>query len=263
MTEASFDHFLTVAHQCADAARQAVLPHFRMGLETLSKSDDSPVTLADRQAEDVMRTLIKKHYPHHSMWGEEGGQEGTMDAEWLWVIDPIDGTRSFVTGRPSFCTLISLFHYGRPVLGLIDQPVTEERWTGIKGQPSRYHSPRLAGKIGTRKHTALRDAELSCTSPDILRPEKKAGFHALQKATRRTSWGGDAYAFGLLSLGQIDIIAEDTMKPWDWAALVPVIEGAGGTITDWKGQPLHLESDGTVLACGNPTLLPHIIETLS
>lgn len=263
MSQSSLSHFLTIAEQCADIARETVMPYFRQPLSIDAKGDDSPVTLADRQTEEKMRRFLSEQCPHHSILGEEGGHNGALDDEWLWVLDPIDGTRAFVTGRPTFCTLIALLHRGTPVLGIIDQPATGERWVGVEGQATLYRSAHFPGHIGTRTRASLGDAELSCTAPEIIRPEMRPAFEKLQHATRRTSWGGDAYAFGLLTLGCIDIITEDTMKPWDWAALVPIVTGAGGRMTDWRGNPLRLDGDGTVLACGDPSLLPEVVHTLS
>ncbi|MBM3096486.1 inositol monophosphatase family protein [Gluconobacter cerinus] len=262
MSETVLEKALVVAEACADAARETVIPHFRTSLQADAKSDDSPVTVADRAAEKVMRSILEDALPEHAILGEESGMSGHK-GDWLWVLDPIDGTRAFLTGRPTFGTLISLFHKGRPVLGLIDQPLTGERWIGLAGQRTRFVSTRLPGQIGTRACPVLGQAELSCTSPEIMTPDHAPRFANLQKQVRRTSWGGDCYAYGLLALGQIDVIAECTMNPWDWGALVPVIEGAGGSITDWQGKPLSLESDGTVLACGNPALLTDIVNHLS
>ncbi|QDH15750.1 inositol monophosphatase family protein [Oecophyllibacter saccharovorans] len=249
---------LALAERCAELARETVYPHFRQVLQVNTKADASPVTVADRLAEQEMRRLISRSFPHHGILGEEEGPTGRTEAEltateWLWVLDPIDGTRAFVTGRPTFCTLISLFHRGVPVLGVIDQPITRERWIGVRGQPTRYVAE-LPGRPGTRQSVTLEMAELSCTAPEIIRPERQADFRRLAGRVNRVSWGGDAYAYGLLALGQIDLIAEDTLKPWDWGALVPVIEGAGGTITDWQGRPLSLQSDGSVLASANSPL---------
>lgn len=253
--------FLPLAERCADAARAVIRPYFRQRLEVVSKQDDSPVTLADRQAEQAMRAILEEAVPGHAILGEEEGQSGLQNAEWLWVLDPIDGTRSFVTGRPSFCTLISLFHHGKPVLGLIDQPITGERWCGVAGAPTRYVSA-LPGTPRTRQNVSLQNAEMSCTAPEIISPAHVPQFETLVQSVKRISWGGDAYAYGLLALGQIDLIAEDTLKPWDWGALVPVIEGAGGCITDWQGKPLTLESEGSVLACGNRLLQQAALERL-
>ncbi len=262
MTETVLQTAIETATACADIARRTVLPHFRTSLRADAKSDDSPVTIADRQAEQAMRSILEARLPEHAILGEEAGMSGAS-SDWLWVLDPIDGTRAFLTGRPTFGTLIALFHKGRPVLGLIDQPVTGERWIGVSGRPTLFQSDRLPGTIGTRACPAAAEAELSCTAPEIMTAEHAPRFANLQKHTRRTSWGGDCYAYGLLALGQIDVIAECTMKPWDWGALVPVVEGAGGRITDWQGNPLTLESDGTVLACGDATLLPEIVRHLS
>ncbi|MBF0888170.1 MULTISPECIES: inositol monophosphatase family protein [Gluconobacter] len=262
MTENVLQSAIDAATACADIARKTVLPYFRTSLRADAKSDDSPVTIADRQAEQAMRDILTERLPEHAILGEESGMSGT-NGDWLWVLDPIDGTRAFLTGRPTFGTLISLFHKGRPVLGLIDQPVTGERWIGVSGRPTQFLSDRLPGTIGTRPCPNAAEAELSCTAPEIMTAAHAPRFANLQKHTRRTSWGGDCYAYGLLALGQIDVIAECTMNPWDWGALVPVVEGAGGRITDWQGQRLTLESDGTVLACGDATLLPELVHHLS
>ncbi|MDF7674550.1 histidinol phosphate phosphatase [Acetobacteraceae bacterium ESL0709] len=263
MKHHDLDHFAAVAQECAEAARRCVTPYFRANLAIESKEDKSPVTKADREAEQAMRAILTRHFPHHGILGEETGQAGNLSDEWLWILDPIDGTRSFVTGRPAFCTLIALCHEGKPVLGIIDQPITEERWVGLEGQETRFFSARLPGIAGTRRCPALKQADLSCTSPDIIRPDYQQRFESLRKNVGRTSWGGDAYGYGLLTLGQIDLIAEDTLKLWDWAALVPVIKGAGGSITDWNGHELTLASDGSVLACGDPALLKEAVKALS
>ncbi|POF64283.1 histidinol phosphate phosphatase [Novacetimonas maltaceti] len=253
--------FIAAAQAAADVAACIVRPFFRAGVPADDKADQSPVTIADRTAERAIRAVIGERLPHHGIMGEEFGIE-RPDAAYRWVIDPVDGTRAFLTGRPTFGTLIALLHEGVPVLGIIDQPVTGERWIGVRGEPTRYLS-RLAGQAGTRPCPALDRAELSCTSPEILEGSHRARWDALSRAVKRVSWGGDCYAYGLLALGQVDVIAECTMKPWDWAALVPVVEGAGGSMTDWAGQPLRLDGDGTVLALGNPALLPQACRLLA
>ena len=252
---------LRTARLCADRARKAVSPHFRSGLTVDDKSDESPVTRADREAETAMRTLIEQHHPDHAILGEEFGFSG-VKSDFVWVLDPIDGTRAFITGRPSFATLVALFYKGRPVLGIIDQPFTQERWIGVEGEKTIFESSHMPGAAGTRPCLALDRAELSCTSPDMLVSPYDRRFAGLKSTTRRTSWGGDAYGYGLLALGQLDIIAECTMKPWDWGALVPVVAGAGGIVTDWQGNELTLDSDGTVLACGDRALLPQAVASL-
>lgn len=244
--------YLAVAEAAADAAGAVIRPLFRSSLLVEAKGDASPVTEADRGAERAMRTLLSERLPAHGIWGEEYGPD-RIDAEWVWLLDPIDGTRAFVTGRAQFGTLIGLLHRGRPVLGIIDQPTTGERWIGAGGT-TRFRAP-MGGRIGCRPCAAVGDAELSCTSPDMFLPPDQPRFARLRHAARRVTWGGDCYAYGLLALGLVDIVCDATMKPWDWAALVPVVEGAGGRVTDWAGQPLRLDSAGDVLAVGDPGLL--------
>lgn len=236
-------------------------PLFRTALVVEAKGDDSPVTLADRAAEAAIRAFLRERFPDHGLLGEEGGAE-KPEAEFLWVVDPVDGTRAFVTGRPLFGTLIGLLHRGRPILGILDQPVTGERWIGFAGEPTRFRGP-FGGQIGCRPCPQVAAAEVSCTSPDLFAPGRAARFARLKAAARRVSWGGDCYAYGLLALGAIDIVVDDTMKPWDWAALVPVVEGAGGRVTDWSGRPLALDSGGDVLAVGDPALLPEAVRLLA
>ncbi len=243
---------LDTAIAAADLARSVILPFFRAGVRADLKGDESPVTIADRDAEQAMRALLLDRLPECGVLGEEFGLD-RPEARLRWVLDPIDGTRAFLTGRPTFGTLIGLLDDGVPVLGIIDQPATGERWIGVAGQPTRFEST-LGGRAGTRACAALADAELSCTDPAMMTDDSAARFAALQGATRRTSWGGDCYAYGLLALGQIDVIAERTMKVWDWTAIVPVVEGAGGRVTDWHGRPLRPDSDGTVLAVGDGRL---------
>ncbi len=245
--------FRATAEAAAEAAGAVIRPLFRSQLLVEAKGDASPVTEADKAAERVIRALIAERHPDHGVIGEEYG-ETRPDAEWVWVLDPIDGTRAFVTGRPLFGTLIGLLHRGRPVLGLIDQPATGERWIGIDGQRTEFRST-MGGAIGCRPCARLGDAELSCTSPDMFDADTAPRFAAVKAAARRTTWGGDCYAYGLLALGLVDAVVDATMKPWDWAALVPIIEGAGGSCTDWAGRPLRLDSDGTVLALGDRALL--------
>ena len=251
---------LEAAAAAADAAAAAIRPFYRTPLTADLKPDQSPVTLADQSAEAAMRALLAARFPAHGIMGEEAGLD-RPGARHLWVLDPIDGTRAFITGRPTFGTLIALLEDGRPVLGLIDQPITGERWIGAAGRRTLFHGRH--GQVGTRPCPTLAAAELSCTAPEIFTPAETERWRRLQSATRRTSWGGDCYAYGLIALGSIDIIAEAGLKPWDWAALVPILEGAGARITDWSGAPLTPESPGQVLAVGDPALLAPAIATLS
>jgi myo-inositol-1(or 4)-monophosphatase len=252
--------FIAAAEAAAEAAGAAIRPLFRSPLLVEAKGDASPVTEADRGAERAMREVLAARFPDHGIWGEEYGPD-RIEAEYVWVLDPIDGTRAFVTGRPLFGTLIGLLHRSVPVLGLIDQPGIGERWIGAAGQPTRFRSP-LGGAAGCRPCAHLAEAELSCTSPDMFDPADRPGFERLRAAARRVTWGGDCYSYGLLALGLVDVIAESTMKPWDWAALVPVVEGAGGRVTGWRGEALTLGSDGRVLALGDPALLAEAVGLL-
>jgi myo-inositol-1(or 4)-monophosphatase len=254
------DRLVVAAEAAADVAGSVVRPFFRAGVAADLKSDRSPVTIADRSAEQAMRAVLADRFPDHGVLGEEFGLD-RPDARLRWVLDPIDGTRAFITGRPTFGILVALLDGDAPVLGVIDQPVTGERWIGAAGRTTVFRGP-LGGQAGCRPCASPADAELSCTSPEMLGPDAPR-WQRLAGAVRRNYWGGDCYAYGLLALGQIDVVAETTMKLWDWAALVPVVEGAGGKVTDWSGQKLRAGGDGRVLAVGDPALLPQIVALLT
>jgi histidinol-phosphatase len=251
---------LAAAEAAADVAGAVIRPFFRAGVATDQKSDRSPVTIADRSAERAMRAVLAERFPDHGILGEEFGLD-QPDAPMRWVLDPVDGTRAFVSGRPTFGTLIALFQDARPILGIIDQPITGERWIGCHGRPTVFRG-HMGGVSGCRPCASLADAELSCTSPEMLGSDQPR-WQRLHAKVRRNYWGGDCYAHGLLALGQIDIIAECDMKVWDWGALVPVIEGAGGRVTDWVGAPLRPDGDGRVLSVGDSRLLPAILRELN
>jgi histidinol phosphatase-like enzyme (inositol monophosphatase family) len=243
-----------VAQAAADIAAAVVRPFFREPLPVDRKADASPVTAADRAAERAIRALLAERFPDHGVIGEEFGSE-RESSPFQWILDPIDGTKSFITGRPTFTTLIGLLHEGVPVLGVISQPVTGERWIGLAGRPTRFAAPAgFAAPVGTRQGVALTEAQLSCTTLDLFTPKTLPRWQRLAARAGQVTWGGDAYAHGLLALGRIDLVAETTYKLWDWAALVPVIEGAGGVITDWAGAPLRPGADGSVLAAGSAAL---------
>lgn len=217
------------------------------------------MTEADRAAERALRRFLGERFPRHGILGEEYGAE-RAEAEWLWVLDPIDGTRAFLTGRPLWGTLIGLMHRGAPVLGLLDQPVLGERWLGVAGQGTSFNG----APIRTRPCAGLAAAELGCTSPDIFDADTAPRFGRVRRAAHRVSWGGDCYLYGLVALGLVDLVVEDTLKPWDWAALAPILEGAGGRMTDWAGNPLRLgTARGDVVAVGDPALLPEVVAALA
>lgn len=243
---------IAAAIEAADAAGAVIRPYFRARIAADDKADESPVTLADRAAEEAIRAVLGRTFPEFGVMGEELGDN--RQGRFNWVIDPIDGTREFITGRPTFVTLIALCEDGVPILGLINQPIIDERWIGANGKLD--FTSRLGGKPGCRRRASLAEAELSSTAPNFFNAAQAVRFARLDATCRRSSWGDDAYAAGLVALGEIDIIAEASHMPWDWAASVPIITAAGGTMCDWAGRPLRLdgETDGTVLIIGDPTL---------
>jgi inositol-phosphate phosphatase/L-galactose 1-phosphate phosphatase/histidinol-phosphatase len=241
---------LKLAVRLADAVRPIVLRHFRAPLAVDHKHDLSPVTLADREAEAVMRSLIAERFPQHGIYGEEMGAK-RAGAEYVWVLDPIDGTQSFVTGKPLFGTLIAVLKGGAPILGVIDMPALDERWIGAQGRPTTLNG----APVRARACADLADAWIYATSPHMFGDDELACFERLRRRCRRAVYGAECEAYGLLASGFVDLVCEATMRPYDYLAMVPVVEGAGGRITDWRGRPLSLaSSDGRVLASGDAGL---------
>ncbi|HVA15583.1 MAG TPA: histidinol-phosphatase [Stellaceae bacterium] len=241
---------LALAETLADAAGEIVRGYFRKKIAVTQKSDRTPVTIADRAAETIMRRLIEIAFPTHGIVGEEFGTRNA-DAEYVWVLDPIDGTKSFISGVPLFGTLIALAHRGKPVLGVIDQPVLRERWIGAAGRKTSFNGR----PIKTRACDRLDEATLYATAPDMFAKGNAAAFERLRKRVKLARFGADCYAYGLLASGFIDLVVEADLKPYDFCALLPVIEGAGGRMSDWQGRALTLASDGRVIASGDPRLL--------
>lgn len=239
----------SLAERLADAARPITLKYFRSGVEYDVKADASPVTVADREAEAAMRSIIGEAFPEHGILGEEHGAE-RLAARFVWVLDPIDGTKSFVTGKPLFGTLIALLQDGRPIVGCIDMPALDERWLGIEGRPTTFNGT----PVRVRSCGSLDHAWLYATSPQMFRGTEVSAFERLRGGCYAAVWGADLYAYGLLASGRVDLVCEASLQPYDYCAVVPVIQGAGGLITDWQGQPLGLASDGRVLAAGDAAL---------
>ena len=260
MTASCPDSFVRFAGQLADAAGDVAQRYFRSGVQAEDKADESPVTIADRTAETAMRALIEKEFPEHGIIGEEHGSV-RRDAEWVWVLDPIDGTKAFLTGKPLFGTLIGLLHRGEPVLGVINQPIINDRWVGGAGHPTTLNG--IPARTRTAEH-GLAGAMLQTTSPDMFKDGKYAAFERVGDACKFIHWGGDCYGFGLLASGFIDIAIESSLQLYDWVALAPIIENAGGSLTDWQGNKLEIR-DGSfdVVACGDRRLLPSILELLN
>jgi inositol-phosphate phosphatase/L-galactose 1-phosphate phosphatase/histidinol-phosphatase len=258
MTDAGPEPFIAFANHLADLAAAAVRPHFRQPIAVDSKADLSPVTIADREAEQAMRHRIEADFPAHGIIGEEFGRL-REDADYVWVLDPIDGTKSFISGVPLFGTLIALLRRGRPLLGIIDQPIARERWVGATGKATTFNGT----PVKARACAALGAATLFSATPDMFKGAEIAAFERLRSRVRLMRWGADCYAYALLATGFIDLVAEASMKPYDYAALIPVVEGAGGIITDWQGRPLTLQSDGRVLAAGDPALHAEALRALA
>ena len=242
-------NFASFAVELADIAAPIAMQWFRHGLAIDLKADRSPVTEADRTVEAELRSAISARFPGHGILGEEHGRE-RLDAEVVWVVDPIDGTRSFITGMPLWGTLIAVVVRGSLEIGVISAPATSERWVGERNQPTTLNgSP--CRTSGCRE---LAQARLFTTSPYYLHADERARFEALMAKAHTTRFNGDCYTYGLLASGHVDLIVECRLEPFDYCALVPVVEGAGGVISDWEGKPLGLGSDGRVIAAATPEL---------
>jgi inositol-phosphate phosphatase/L-galactose 1-phosphate phosphatase/histidinol-phosphatase len=256
--EACPREFVDLAGRLADAAGPIVRGYFRAGTEIHDKADATPVTAADREAETAMRALIEAEFPGHGILGEEFGPV-REDAEFVWVLDPIDGTKSFVTGKPLFGILIGLARAGLPILGIIEQPVLGERWIGAAGMRTTFNGR----PAHTRSCGALGDAWLYATSPEMFgEGEDFAAFGRLKRAVKHPVYGADCYAYGLLAAGFVDLVCEAALKPFDFTAIVPIVAGAGGVMTDWAGADLTLASDGRVLAAGDGAIHAAALERL-
>lgn len=260
-TDFDLDEELSLAHRLADAAWTAIRPHFRALATVDNKASEGarydPVTEADRAAERAMREILVAERPHHGITGEEYGETGSASG-WRWVIDPVDGTRAFIAGLPVWTTLISLVDpLDFPVIGMIDQPVLGERYIGWPGgaalQTSEGLSPLRVSAI-----PSLRDAVISTTDPYILTGPEHSAWGDLREASRLARYGLDAYAYARLAAGTLHLVAETGLKPWDVAALIPVVTGAGGHATDWKGAPARL--GGQVLCTASEEVMEQALD---
>lgn len=230
----------------ADVAGEIVRRYYRRPVQVDDKPDSSPVTVADRETEAALRRLIAEAHPDHGIIGEEHGAE-RRDAALVWVIDPIDGTRSFVAGRPLFGTLLALIADGRPILGIIDQPILRERWVGAAGRATTCNG----AAVHVRSCPDLGQALLSTTSPHMFQGPRAAAWERVRRRCRMVVYGGDCYQYGLIASGSTDLVVEATLQVHDYLPLVPVIEGAGGVVTDWAGAPLTLTSGDAIVAAGD------------
>jgi inositol-phosphate phosphatase/L-galactose 1-phosphate phosphatase/histidinol-phosphatase len=258
MSDDQIDGFVALAEAAAAASGAVLRRYFRTRLAVDDKEDATPVTRADREAEEALRGVIVAGAPDHGIFGEE---YGTTDAAspYVWVLDPIDGTRAFVAGKPMWGTLIALVRDGTPLIGMIDQPVSGERWVGVTGRATRFDGAE-AKVSGT---TDLAAATLNTTSPTLFDVAERAAFERLSGRVRETQYGGDCYAYGLLAAGFLDLVVECGLKPYDYCALVPIITGAGGVVTDWQGRDLTIGSDGRVIAAASAPLHKAALEILA
>lgn len=240
---------IALVHRLADASGEIVLGHFRKSVVVDTKADSSPVTIADQDAEAKMRELIRIAFPDHGIIGEEHGSENE-NAEWVWVLDPIDGTKSFINGVPLFGTLIALLHKGVPWLGCINHPALNERWVGGAGHRTTLnHEP-----CHTRACPDLKRATVYTTDMQYFEPAERVAFERLAAQAQNYRAGGtDCYGYAMVAAGWTDIVCEHVSQLHDFAALAPIIENAGGIVTDWTGAKLKQNSSGHVLACGDKT----------
>nr|XP_010940121.1 bifunctional phosphatase IMPL2, chloroplastic isoform X2 [Elaeis guineensis] len=239
VAEAEMQRFMEVANKVADAAGEVLRKYFRQSFEILDKEDLSPVTIADRDAEESMVSILLENFPSHAIFGEENGWRCKEKwTDYVWVLDPIDGTKSFITGKPLFGTLIALLHKGKPIIGIIDQPVLRERWIGMDGRRTTLNGR----EVSTRTCSKISQAYLYTTSPHLFSGDAEEAFVRVRNKVKVPLYGCDCYAYALLASGFVDLVVESGLKPYDFLSLVPVIEGAGGSITDWKGDKLHWEA---------------------
>jgi inositol-phosphate phosphatase/L-galactose 1-phosphate phosphatase/histidinol-phosphatase len=252
------DELVRFAGWLADESAAILKRLFRSGISVELKPDGSPVTLADRQAEAAIRRMIGTAYPEHGVIGEEYGED-RPESEFVWVLDPIDGTKSFVTGRPTFGTLIALMREARPLVGIIDHPALNERWIGAVGHPTLMNG----SPVRTRSCPEPAKAALFASSPHAFIDDAEAAFGRVRVATRQVLYGSDCYGFGLIASGFADLQVDAQMGIHDYLAAVPVVEGAGGIMTDWNGQPLTLASGDRVIAAGDPRLQQQVLDMLA
>ncbi|KAH1244080.1 Bifunctional phosphatase IMPL2, chloroplastic [Glycine max] len=260
------NHFAEVGNKVADAAGEIIRKYFRKNFDVIHKHDLSPVTIADQSAEEAMVSIILDSFPSHAIYGEENGWRcKEKNTDYVWVLDPIDGTKSFITGKPVFGSLVALLQNGTPILGIIDQPVLRERWIGITGKRTTLNGQ----EISTRTCADLSQAYLYTTSPHLFSGDAEKAFIRVRSKVKIPLYGCDCYAYALLSSGFVDLVVESGLKPYDFLALIPVIEGAGGVITDWKGDklfwevsPLSIPTCFNVVAAGDKQIHQQALDSL-
>lgn len=252
------EEFIATARRLTEISGPILRRYYRTRVDILDKSDESPVTQADRECEAALRAAVGKAFPTHGIIGEEFGAE-RADAEFVWVFDPLDGTRAFITGRPMFGTLIALTQGGKPILGVIDMPILGDTWLGAVGHPTTLND----APARPRACASLRDAYFSCALPLMFAGPFRGKLDALTDATKSQTFGGDCYQYGALASGFIDLVVERQLGLYDYLALVPVLQGAGAHITDWQGKALDIHSGDQVVAAGDARIHEQALELLN
>lgn len=258
MQELSPQDLLAAAVEISATAAAVPMRYFRQNFAVEDKGDESPVTVADRETEQTIRRSIQERFPAHGIFGEEFGRKDS-DGAFTWIIDPIDGTRSFISGSPLFGMLLGVVHDGKPVAGVIRMPALGECFAGAVGGDATLNGT----PIRCRAAPSLDRACIYLNEANLLMAEESERFRRLMSAGKLRRFAHDCYSFALLALGQIDAVVDFDLQPYDYLPVVPVVEAAGGIITDWRGQPLGLDSDGTVLAAGGPEIHRELLELLA
>lgn len=274
---------INFAHHLADLSEGIAKKYFRQNSSETAKDDDSPVTKADREIEKVLREEIEKKFPTHGIIGEEFGvklaqniemgassadkleqSQNPNSAGYTWILDPIDGTSSFIIGRAIFGTLIALAYDKKPILGIMNQPIAGERWIGIEGDGTYFNGK----KIRTRNCSEISNAVLCSSSPHHFRDADEKVLTQLRKSTKYQRlggaiYGGDCYSYASLASGFVDAVIDCGLQVYDYAALIPIIKMAGGVVSDWSGNDLELKSDVHFLACGDAKLHQEILALIA
>ena len=253
-----YDEYLNFANLLADESEKIIFNYFRKKIDIQNKKDNSPVTIADQKVELRIRELINSKFPSHGILGEEY-ESFKIDSEFVWVIDPIDGTRSFIAGHKDFGTLIALLYKNKPVIGIINCPAHKERWIGIENQQTTLNNK----LISTSSIKNIEESYMFTSGIYFDEPILRNGFEKIKNKSRYYRLGGDCYMYGMLASGLIDVVIEDTLKPHDYMALINVIEGAGGKVSDKFGNDININSDGSLVASCNKSIHKDLISIIN
>ena len=253
-----YDEYLNFANLLADESENIIFNYFRKKIDIKNKEDNSPVTIADQKVELRIRELINSKFPSHGILGEEY-ESFKIDSEFVWVIDPIDGTRSFIAGHKDFGTLIALLYKNKPVIGIINCPAHKERWVGIENQQTTLNNK----LISTSSIKNIEESYMFTSGIYFDEPILRNGFEKIKNKSRYYRLGGDCYMYGMLASGLIDVVIEDTLKPHDYMALINVIEGAGGKVSDKFGNDININSDGSLVASCNKSIHKDLISIIN